>query len=161
MTFADELRKAMTTRGVTALRLAEDIGVSASAIADWKGGRRTPTRENGNALAEALHWPALAAMVTKARTRTCPVCAASFVIGSKATTHGEYCSKTCRSAAAYRRLYGRVQQDGQVARNRLTLHQEAVRAFCLACTARTLVCEQPKCELRPVSPARLAMRRAA
>lgn len=161
MTFADELQKAMTARGVSGVSLAFDIGVSVSAIAGWRKGRRTPGMENGHALAEALDWPALSVLVTKARTRTCPVCSAAFVIGSKATTHGRFCSRTCLAANTYRRLRAQKTNDGLIARNRLTTHQEAVRAFCMACTARTLICTQPKCELRPVSPARLAARRAA
>lgn len=160
--FAEALTEAMTARGMTAVALAEDMGSNVSTISDWKRGRRLPGMENAHALAEALDWPALSRLAMKARTRTCPVCEAAFVIRSKATRHGAFCSKACRAAAAYRRLYGTAKEhDGRVARNRLTMYQDAVLAFCTSCTARTLLCTQPECELRSVSPARLDRRMAA
>lgn len=155
--FGSAFRSARTRRGMTNTEVRMRLGVSDNAVSRWATGQRLPHHERAVGLAEMLDAPHLARLSIELRGRTCVICERAF-IDMSARLHGRCCSPACRAR------YGdqgnaakaaRTRVRGELARRRLTIHQEAVTAFCRACEPEGL-CRTSTCELRPVSPLPLA-----
>jgi transcriptional regulator with XRE-family HTH domain len=144
--------------------LAREVGMSPDGVSRSARGLRVPTLETAVRMAEVLGEPAIVSAVIAARGKRCATCDAAFVDTDRANK-SRCCSDRCAATRYNRekRDLRRAEQQGTIRlfRNRLTSHQKAVRAFCMACTGRTMLCQQPSCELRPVSPARLERRNVA
>ena len=154
MTFAAELKRAMTRRGITARALAPMIGLHENTISELRVGRHRPRPETATRLAEALGWPTLIQSAIEDRTKTCGICDRSFVDGT-AHLGRRYCSDRCANAA-HARIQRRVYQEGVRSRekllgNRLRAIEAAVDAFCRDCTAGEAICRDDECALRPAS----------
>jgi transcriptional regulator with XRE-family HTH domain len=93
--FARELRKAMTARKASAVRLAEASGCMKSSINSWRAANNLPQPATAARLAEALDWPKLLAISTDARRKRCPRCGASYVDATGAGNR-QFCSADCR-----------------------------------------------------------------
>lgn len=102
--FGQELRRAMVTREVGALRLAEAAGVAKSAIANWKAGGNLPRVDTANRLAEVLDWPKLVTLARAGRTVTCARCRRDFV--NEGGSPARFCSVDCREVAVQLRRPG-------------------------------------------------------
>ncbi len=166
MSFAYELRRAMTERGVTTRQLADMLGCSQNLVISARKPTWRPVHHFAVAMAEALTCDRLAELSLAANTRTCLHCRATFVITRTHGTERRYCSKGCQvnAAHAYQRRLERDKATRERSRRlldeRLTLHQEAVAAFCKGCEPEGL-CRTAECPLRSVSPLPLARVRAA
>lgn len=157
--FAAELGRAMDARGMTRAQVAEAMG--SQHVTRWISGKTLPEHPTVVELADLLGWSRLVELSAAIRTGPCSMCG-NPGLNMRKPWPPRYCSKACMYRASDRRHRGVVKMTRAESQSRrLTAHQAAVRAFCLACTERTLVCLQPKCELRPVSPAKLARRAAA
>lgn len=158
---AAELRRALAARGMSQTTLARLSGYGASNIAKVLAGERYLSPHTAARIAEALDWPAIVTVAIKDRTTTCALCGASFV---RPITRGpqRYCGRKCRRAASARQSRDshrrRALTETRLARERLSLHQQAVAAFCHGCEPEAL-CRDASCALRPVSPLPLADRR--
>lgn len=92
--FGAELAKAMHTRKVGQIRLAEAVGCARSAIPNWKAGGNLPRVETAVKLAEVLNWPRLTEISRSGRTLTCARCKRPFVHNGGAPAR--YCGTDCR-----------------------------------------------------------------
>ena len=151
------LRRQVESKGMTWEGLAEASGVSVSALYAMKHGKRTPTIESASLLASALEHDELVAAAILMRTKTCEVCAASYVDNAK-THNSAVCGRQCSSVKRSRQQ--RVQyvaernRTATVQARRIRLYSQAVLAFCRACEPEG-ICRDQMCGLRPVSPLRL------
>lgn len=157
--FPAELARAMETRGYTRSQVAAQMGNTH--VHKWLNGTALPEHPTIVELADLLDWPKLVAISAAIRTGPCVLCGRPG-LNMRKPEPPRYCSKRCMYRANDRRRRKVVSLTRAESFSRsLTLHQDAVRAFCSSCTERTLICRQPACELRPVSPARLSTRQAA
>lgn len=92
--FGAELTKAMRTRKVSNLRLAEATGATRSAIANWKVAGNLPRTDTALRLAEALDWPKLVEIAREGRSRPCERCGRSVV--NEGGGQKRYCTTACR-----------------------------------------------------------------
>lgn len=179
--FAAELERALAARDVSANELCRTLGVGRTTLWHYRHARTLPRLEAAAALAGALDWPKLEALVRKARTRTCarPGCGRTFIndVGSEAK---RYCEPACsaivdsqKAAAARARRANR--DDSQQARRahvqrlraavrfadeRATLRDAAIADMCAGCEPGGL-CRMADCPLRPFSPLPLVSHDAA
>jgi len=162
-TFHAELRRAMAAKGLTQTALARAVGYGATNLHKALAGERIPAPEVVAALAEALARPSLVDLAVTARTTRCALCDAPFVRHHR-KPGTRYCGRPCQRAAVGRQHRDSVRRkaltETRLLRQRLDQHQLAVLAFCRACEPDG-VCRNAGCELRPVSPLRLAQGRAA
>lgn len=159
LTFAAILTSAMARAGMSNTELAGILGAHRSAIAKWRAGSNIPMHDSAIRLAELLDEPRLASISYERRDGRCIVCDKPMFAGGKRADIS-YCSESCRRVEHIRRVRVRdgVQRarDLTVMRNRLTVLQDAVVAFCHSCTQGDGVCPDAGCDLRPASPLPLA-----
>ncbi len=169
--FAAPLVRAMEAQGVGSSKLAAAIGCDYTYINTLRRGEHWPSHLMAVRLAEALMAPLLAQMSLARVQRHCDVCGRGFLLRSARGKTKKRCSKRCTQTANQRLSAQRDAVRGErekqsrirlgvIANTRLTEHQEAVAAFCKACSPEGL-CEMPKCELRPISPLPLVKVRVA
>lgn len=160
--FASELRVAMAAKGLTQTALARAVGYGATNLHKVLAGERIPAPEVVAALAEVLGRPALVDLAVAAKTARCALCGAPFVRHHRKPAT-RYCGRPCQHAASARQQRDWHRQktltETRMVRQRLDQYQLAVLAFCRLCEPDG-VCRDAGCELRPVSPLRLAPRRA-
>lgn len=156
--FAEELRRAMTKRGLTQTALARRSGYGASNLHRVLSDGRIPAPDVITRLADALAWPSLVERAIADRTGRCAMCGAPFVRHHKKPST-RYCGRLCQRAAVARQSRDhhrrKVLTETRLVRQRLDQHQLAVLAFCRGCEPDG-ECRTPECSLRPVSPLRLA-----
>lgn len=157
--FADELALAVAVRGITRATIAEQMGNQH--VHRWLAGQSMPEHGTVVELADLLGWPRLVTLSAAVRTGPCSLCGQPG-LNMRKPYPPRFCSKRCMYRANDRKRRGVVRLTRAESHSRrLTLYQDAVRAMCMSCTARSMVCTQPDCELRDVSPARLSLRSAA
>lgn len=154
--FSTELKRAMTTRGMSQTGLAKRAAYGRSPLARIIAGETLPTPEVAERLAEALDWPGLLAKIVPSREGRCVLCDAPFVTAPRGHSR-RYCSNRCKRAAHMRMaregMRSRALTETRLTKKRLADHQEAVAAFCRGCEPEGL-CRDDECGLRPVSPLR-------
>jgi hypothetical protein len=133
--------------------LAKECGISYSALWGISTGRRIPSPTTVKALSIALGWPYLVRESNRLRTKSCLVCERTFI---DSTNEGKriYCEEACRQTNQSRikreSERGKKQEHITITKKLLTRHRDAVDAFCRSCCPEG-VCDNPSCELRPVS----------
>lgn len=152
-TLQSALRKRGITTGPQRLALAEECGISYSALWTFRTGKSIPSVTTVRALSHALDWPYLVRESNRLRTRSCPVCERTF-IDSTNECKRVYCEEACRQTNQSRikreEMSGRKQEHITITKKMLARHRDAVDAFCRACVPDG-VCHDPSCQLRPVS----------
>lgn len=151
------LRWMTAAKGMTWQALADESGISVSALYQMKNGRRTVTVASAHLLATILEDDRLVAAAIEMRTKACEVCGAAYV--DNARTHNSHvCGKQCASVKRSRQqrvaYVAERNRTATVQERRMKIYSEAVLAFCRACEPEG-VCRDQTCGLRPVSPLRL------
>lgn len=165
--FSVQLRIAMTRRRVMSKDLAAQVGLGKATMTNLRSGKATPTIRAAEKLADALEWPSLRDIAIAARSLTCALCDAPFIIGSTSKRTGRrYCGVRCAQAAHARierdRTRVKTLTETRMTRQRLADHQEAVGMFCRnVCEPEGLMCPDASCPLSRVTPLPLARRNAA
>lgn len=154
--FPAKLRQALAAAGITNVALADQLGVRASTISEWRGGIRFPSFHFAADLGDLS--PELSALVIEAHSMTCEVCGVTAVQTSKARLP-RFCSRRCKATAHSRNDREGRANEGQFAKRRLALYQDVVGAFCRQCSPEG--CTDAACHLREVSPMPLIRRAAA
>lgn len=171
MTFASQLRVVMRRRRMPIAALAAEAGVHPSVIHSARSGRSVPLPVNVAALARVLDAPELVRVATASRTVTCAECGTSFMRGVQ--EYGRFCRSVCRKryharvlaerrkAAEPQKVRSLQAENGFLRlhlaeeRKRLESVRAAVDAMCRSCEPEGM-CRMAACDLRAVSPLRLA-----
>lgn len=156
MTFAEALSKAMTERRVNLKQLSARTGINTQTISNLRRGVNKPQVNTASLLADALHWDELAQMVTRDRTRTCPVCERTFITQHKTPERRKFCSHRCQQVAWNRQANSSRERRRAKYEKKTTMllreHQQAVEAMCRSCEPVDFICRDSVCPLRGISP---------
>jgi transcriptional regulator with XRE-family HTH domain len=155
--FGALLVETLAARGVSKKSLARQLGSSGGLIWQWCAGNNLPRLETALRLSEALGEPRLATIVREARTQHCETCGTAIV--NEGGSPIRFCTESCKAIRNQLRSGTPTRERAIVAERRLSLHRDAVAAFCAGCEPDGL-CRDVDCALRPVSPLRLAKREA-
>ena len=153
MTFAGLLRDAMVRGGYSIAALHRASGIAEGTLAQWLGGKRQPTLQRADLLAELLDAPLLARVMLNVLRRRCVRCRKVFYADARNIRHTRYCGRTCRTAEYRHRTNGKR----STIRPRLAVIQRAVAEHCAWCEPQG-ICRTAECALRPVSPLPLVAR---
>lgn len=152
------LDRSMKRAGIRQFELAKELGIHTDSLINWRLGKRLANLHDGLRVAAFLKDDALASMLRHERTRTCETCGCRFLAVKKQAAR--FCSKpSCRGANIAQR---RSRRDAEVrlghqrrASVTVRVYRDAVERMCWACEPEGL-CRMASCELRGVSPLRLA-----
>lgn len=176
--FGRELVKACAARDVPLKELQRVTGVGHSSIDLYRRGLLLPKVEVAKALAHALSWPRLGAMIVAARTFACARSGCPRTFRNDTGAPRRYCSDACRrmseKARAASRQLRRAGQTGDgrtreaairqlrsavaIADERAQVAEAAIAAMCWGCEPEG-ICRTRDCELRPFSPLPIAVHR--
>lgn len=148
----------MKERGVTCEELAAGAGVHVGSIFRWRQGRTLPGIESGRIVAQFLVDPALEGLIVRLRTRECVICHSRFVVLKN--KDAVYCGQQrCKGVASDAKRNGVRREQAEGDRRKfsmaLNLYRTAVSKHCWECEPEG-TCRTPECNLREVSPLRLA-----
>jgi endogenous inhibitor of DNA gyrase (YacG/DUF329 family) len=145
----------MKRRNVTRTQLGAMVDASPDSVTSWMVGRWFPTYRTAQRVAYALESEHLLNLARRIRTRECEHCGKTFVSTGKGTP-ARWCSPRCRNHRWDVRSH-KVRAEEKRERNgrELAVYRRAVEAFCWQCEPDGL-CRMAECELRNVSPLRLA-----
>jgi hypothetical protein len=149
----------MQAAGTSNAALARTMGVGVGLVWKWRSGSSLPTPENVAAFCEALGDDNLRRTFEAARRKRCPVCRSRFMDFGRFLKK-RYCGRRCANTATNRRARDSRGKDGVLAQSRLAIYVDVVERMCRSCEPEGL-CHLASCELRGVSPLKLARRSAA
>jgi transcriptional regulator with XRE-family HTH domain len=151
MRFGTVLREEMVRADVGQVRLARSVGISSSAIGQYRLGHNVPTVEVAQRLDDALGIHRLAALARAARLLTCDNCGREFHV--EAGSPKRYCTPECRRVSEKKREPGpeATRNRAIVAERSLSVYRGVVAAMCASCEPSGL-CRTTSCPLRSVSP---------
>lgn len=156
--FGALLTETMAARGVSIRSLAAQLRLSKGLMWQWRAGNNLPRLETALRIAEALGEPRLVSIVREARTVHCETCGTEVLVEGGRPVR--YCSDACKVIRNALRSATPSRERAVVAERRLSLYRDAVAAYCAGCEPDGL-CRDAGCDLRPVSPLRLALREAS
>lgn len=154
--FGTELRRAMTTRGVSLASLAETLHTSRSSMSVVRRGA-LPYHATAIRYAEALNWPALVDITLEARRLDCAECGHEFIDGSPGL-RASFCSPKCKNLARHA-----AKKQHRFVRIANTEHdneemRKAIAAFCWSCEPdgfcrnAAAIVDGEDCKFRPFTP---------
>jgi len=151
------LRRIMAQDGLTQRGIATKVGiVDHGRVHLWVTGKNLPSLDMAQRLAETLNRPELLSMCVAARTIHCRYCKREFVSRGGVRL---FCSDQCKRLDTNRRKSGSDSRSrGIVAERQLEVYHFAVESYCHGCEPEGM-CRDSRCDLRPVSPLPLDVRR--
>jgi transcriptional regulator with XRE-family HTH domain len=153
-TWGRELRRVLRRKDVSRTELARMVGTTYDSVSNWIAGRWFPTYRTAQRVAYALESEHLLNLAKRIRTRECEHCGKTFVSTGKGTP-ARWCSARCRNYRWDVRKHETLAKERHERNGReLAVYRRAVDAFCWRCEPDGL------CELRNVSPLRLADERS-
>lgn len=146
-----EVKRAISTRKVTNIWLAEQMDMNKATISNIRMGKAVPSATACARLADVLNWPGLVTLSTQLRTKHCSNCGQEFV-DSTNDLKRMYCNRSCHhtSASRQRRESTHHEQGWKVvmAERKVKKLRAAIAAHCAECSLGSGICHDASCHLQ-------------
>ena len=152
ITFSGELRRAMSTRGLSEREVERRIGLSYSLVGRYSRGLALPSMDSALRLADVLDWPGLADIMLRHRSHVCEGCGITFVDNGHGGQKRRFCTHACNQRT-HRRRAAQVREAKEllVTRREVERFRDTLRAWCMDCTAGEGLCRDDGCAWRGLS----------